>query len=419
MSIDLLIGSDYYWSIFGSERLTLPSGLFLLSSRLGYLLTGPTGVSTSDSSTCVEVTTLLINRLPAQLSTLVIEPDSSSLVEKLWLLEVLGIQDSPVISDDDQALSTFNSTVQFVDGRYQVCLPWKSPNPRLPTNYGLALGRLQSLAKRLSSDHDLLLQYNSVIQQQLQDGVVEPCTSNMDGVLHHYLPHQPLVKPGRVTTKVRVVYDASAKVRRGANSLNDCLNREPVLLPDLVGMLLRFRVHEVVMAADVEKAFLQISISPSDRDVPRFLWFNDITQPLHDTKNLKMLRFCRVPFGLISSPFLLAATVHYHLSQAGTQNALRLLKNIYVDNVVVGCQGVSDAIQLFQDGKQLFADAKMNLRQWVTNSAEVLKALPKDQIGDIKSCKMLGLQWNSQEDVLFLSQPAAIVADQPTKRSVL
>jgi len=39
-TIDILIGSDYFWSIVDNERIVLPSGLFLLSSKLGYLLTG-------------------------------------------------------------------------------------------------------------------------------------------------------------------------------------------------------------------------------------------------------------------------------------------------------------------------------------------------------------------------------------------
>ena len=40
VSIDTLVGSDYFWSIVDNERIVLSSGLFLLSSKLGYLLTG-------------------------------------------------------------------------------------------------------------------------------------------------------------------------------------------------------------------------------------------------------------------------------------------------------------------------------------------------------------------------------------------
>ena len=49
-SIDLLIGSDYFWTIVGLEKLTLPSGLLLVSSKIGYILTGKYMDSDNDKS---------------------------------------------------------------------------------------------------------------------------------------------------------------------------------------------------------------------------------------------------------------------------------------------------------------------------------------------------------------------------------
>ena len=49
-----------------------------------------------------------------------------------------------------------------------------------------------------------------------------------------------------------------------------------------------------------------------------------------------IFRFCRVPFGLICSPFLLVATIKFHLQREGTPLALHILHNIYVDNVLIG-----------------------------------------------------------------------------------
>ena len=40
--------------------------------------------------------------------------------------------------------------------------------------------------------------------------------------------------------------------------------------------MLRFRVHKVAVAADIEKAFLMIAVAPEDRDVLRFLWVDNI-----------------------------------------------------------------------------------------------------------------------------------------------
>ena len=119
----------------------------------------------------------------------------------------------------------------------------------------------------------------------------------------HYLPHHPVITPAKSTTKLRIVYDASTKAKRGEKSLNECLHRGPVLLPDLCGILLRFRIQPIVMLADIEKAFLQVGIQEMDRDVTRFLWFKNLQSLEVVEENLDVYRFCRVPFGIICSSF--------------------------------------------------------------------------------------------------------------------
>ena len=115
------------------------------------------------------------------------------------------------------------------------------------------------------------------------------------------------------TTKLRIVYDASARSGRNTPSLNDCLYAGPPLSPLIYDILLRFRVHKVALTADIEKAFLNVSVHPKDRDYLRFLWIDDITS-LHP--KLQVYRFARVAFGVSSSPFLLNASIRHHLTSA-------------------------------------------------------------------------------------------------------
>ena len=82
--------------------------------------------------------------------------------------------------------------------------------------------------------------------------------------------------PAKNTAKLRVVYDASVKSRKGVKSLNECLYCGPVLLPDLCGILFRLQLHPIVLLADIEKAFLQVGIQEPDRDVTQFLWYKDV-----------------------------------------------------------------------------------------------------------------------------------------------
>ena len=124
----------------------------------------------------------------------------------------------------------------------------------------------------------------------------------------HYIPHHPVTRRDKQTTKVCIVYDASAK-RRGP-SLNDCLFTGPSLLPKIMDVLLRFRYHKIGLVADAEKAFHQVSIAQEDRDVLRFIWIDDI---LHENPKLFIYRFTRVVFGVNASLFLLNAMIDHHI----------------------------------------------------------------------------------------------------------
>ena len=53
-------------------------------------------------------------------------------LEEFWKLETLGIREPVQENEDDKALQTFNETIHFEDGRYQVTLPWKEESPSLP-----------------------------------------------------------------------------------------------------------------------------------------------------------------------------------------------------------------------------------------------------------------------------------------------
>ena len=90
-----------------------------------------------------------------------------------------------------------------------------------------------------------------------------------------YLPHKEVVNEGRYTTKLRIVFNASAKYK-DTISLNDVLYKGPCLNADLYSLLLKFRAHPIVLTAGIEKAYLQINIDEEHRDYFRFLGYRNL-----------------------------------------------------------------------------------------------------------------------------------------------
>ena len=196
-----------------------------------------------------------------------------------------------------------------------------------------------SILKRLQKDPSLLAEYDHIIQDQLNNGIIEevkPSLENSKTTKIHYRSYPTVVMEDTLITKVRVVMDGSAKVNDEAPSLNECLYTGPSLTPNILKVLSRFRWPKVSIISDIEKAFHMIRVDERDRDSVWFLRTDDInfTDP-----RLVFLRFCRVVFGLNCSPFLLGMTFHHHITNYKFDDpkfAEKLLKSIYVDDLING-----------------------------------------------------------------------------------
>ena len=344
-------------------------------------------------------------------------------LKRFWDLESLGIQPNEATVYDE-----FENSIQFNGERYEVSLPWKVSHAPLPDNYDLSLKRLVGLLKRLRQNPEILHQYDTVIREQIQRGIVESVGTQISTHnLVHYLPHHAVLREDKATTKLRIVYDASS--RTWGSSLNDCLYTGPKSSQKIMDILLRFRTHRIAMATDIEKAFLMVSVRKEDRDVLRFLWVKDLKS---DVPGVTVLRFTRVVFGVSSSPFLLNATIKHHMEKYGTEypELVNLfMRSIYVDDVSYGADNEDTAFELYVKSKEILAEGGFNLRKFVTNSTKLNhhiglteqgfnisqtsdkvveedKSYTKDILGD-RQCidgkqKILGVKWNFiQDDLIF------------------
>lgn len=225
--------------------------------------------------------------------------------------------------------NSFNRSHSMVDGTVWLC-----HHPPLPDHFDLCRRRLFGLLKRLKQNPPLLKDFHSVVKDQLANGIVEVVDdpSSTDGDRTHYLPHHAVVRQDKATTKLRIVYDASA--RTSGPSLNNCLHVGPKFGRSIFDILLRFRIHQVALAGDIEKAFLMVAVEERDRNSLRFL---RSLNPEDEDPEVIILRFALVVFGVTSSPFLLNA-INHHMEMYRDRDPLfvdKFLSSIYVDDV--GC----------------------------------------------------------------------------------
>ena len=403
--LSVLIGADQYHRFVNGETKRGNCGPVATNSEFGWILSGPVdGVSTSFSNSL-----LLTSLLPQQ--------SVEEKLHKFWDLEALGIDSG--VDEKEFFVEKFKSSVGHNGERYEVSLPRKELHEPLPDNLFIAKKRLISLKKRLKEHPDVLEQYNKYFQEQLESGIIERVSVNDRGKAGwtHYIPHHGVVRDDKETTKLRVVFDASCKVGKNP-SLNDCLEAGPFIGPELFDILVRFRLYPVGLIADIEKAFLMISVVPEDRDVMRFLWFDSV-----DSDELVVYRQTRVTFGVNASPFMLAGTIVKHLEkfqgkEADLVGAVK--RSLYVDDLCAGEFRDDEAGSLYMKSKEMLADGKFNLRKWKTNCRNL--SLRFEEIASDEKTKVLGIPWDCSSDRLefdLSSYADGIDSLKVTKRKIL
>ena len=287
------------------------------------------------------------------------------------------------------------------EGWYETGLPWKGNLPLLPTNKRGSRRRLKNLTTKLQRD-GLTNEYDAIIREQKECGVVETADGPARGV-EFYIPHKAMIRESAETTKLRIVYDASARANPDVPSMNDCLYPGPPLQNKLWDLLIHQRAYPVVVTGDIQMAFLQVRIRENERDALRFHW------RCTEDSEVQTLRFTRVLFGLAPSPFLLAGVIEQHLSSSEEKcpdTVGELRRSLYVDDLLTGSQTIERAQQCKERAMEIFEDATFRLHKWNSNVKEL--EMNNDPPGDREEptyakqqfggkpteTKMLSLKWN-------------------------
>lgn len=156
-------------------------------------------------------------------------------------------------SDGQRIVDDVKTSMTHVDGQHQVSLPLKRrQNPN--DSYAMVLKRLVLTEKRLLKEQKVAEEYTSsrVFQPHLDCGYVSKVwLLEQPERTGWYLPHFAVTRPDASTTKVCIVFDASAKC--AGSCLNDFMHQGPKLQRDLSTVLLRFRSKPIALVANVKE----------------------------------------------------------------------------------------------------------------------------------------------------------------------
>lgn len=296
----ILLGLDQIYKVAKlNSEVRVSGGLVAKNTHLGWTIGGQLPTNAEAASVCVQ-----------DVCCAATFSNSAKAVDRLWSLEAIGIQeavqDSPLSADEEDATRQFDQGLAYDGLRYTVALPKRHTINSLANNSGTARRRLHNKLRSLQKDPAILQRYDKEIMAFVEDGHAElvttepPLPGARDG--SYYMPHHQVVTQRGNDAKWRIVFDCSSAAK-GESSLNAHLLSGPNINPDLITLLLNFRLRRVALSADITRAYMMLGLAKEDRPLFRFLW----KRP-HEAE-VKCYQMTRVTWGAAPSGYLLAATL--------------------------------------------------------------------------------------------------------------
>lgn len=416
--IGLLIGQDVPSALIPRElRTGGPEAPYAVKTPWGWTLNGPLASSRHAVTRQVSVNFTQADR------------NLEQQVKQFWEMEGIENGDERHLSvSDKRALDCWNHSAKLIDSHYELAIPFKERPLSLPNNRIVAVRRLELLKGKLRADTKSLSNYEQCIQDMVDKGYAERVStedlSRSDGAVW-YLPHHGVTNVNK-PDKLRVVFDCSAKFHD--QSLNDQVMQGPTLINSLVAVLLRFRQDSIALMADIESMFHQVRVTPSDRDVLRFLWWPKDNMD----KKPDEFRMCVHLFGGVWSPscanFALKRTADDNSHEFSDEVIECVRRNFYVDDFLKSVSSPDRAVELIKDITSLLTRGGFRLTKWLCNNREVLEMIDntekaKGVVGlDLTADRLpieraLGVVWDTETDTF--SYRLSLKSKPLTRRGIL
>lgn len=393
-SIDMLLGASIFYDILCIGQIKGNKGEPILQkTKLGWVVSGPVALEQQPSKILYNLNVTTDEALREQ-------------IEAFWKVEhVTQNCDSRFSKEERECEEHFRKTLQRdpTTGRFQVSLPWRENVSSLGESKQNATKQFYNLEKRLSNNLDLKREYIEFMRTYEAMGHMTRIDLNdhRSNGREYYLPHHGVLKESRTTTKLRVVFNASAGTTSGL-SLNDVLKVGPILQNDLFAIVIKFRKHNVVMVADIQKMYRQVMVDPRDREYQKILWREN------PSETLKCYRLNTVTYGTAPASFLAVRSLQQAASdyEGLYPQAADIIQNdFYMDDLLTGAQSLEDAVRLKCEITKILNAACFPLQKWRSNENSFFNNTEPENHdtyfisdSDTNNIKTLGLIWNPTDD---------------------
>ncbi|XP_065094041.1 uncharacterized protein LOC135714581 [Ochlerotatus camptorhynchus] len=411
--VDMLIGAEYFWNLMEDGQIELGSNLPILrNTKLGWIAGG-----------------IIASDAPVVARTFCQTTDDDPIIDLLksfYRVEACDEIRPSATADEVKCVEHFRRThLRNEEGRYIVRHPFNERKHELGDSREMALKRFLHLERKLDKQPELKEQYSLFIREYEQLGhmrEIQETTEEPGSV--YYLPHHCVLRPTSTTTKLRVVFDGSARTSSGV-SINDILMTGPSVQSDLIAILLRFRGFQFVFTLDIPKMFRQVGVHWLDTRYLRIFWrYNK-----DDILTVRELQ--TVTYGLASSPFqatmALKQTAVDHKEEF-PEAANIVEKGTYMDDILTGADTLAEACKLQREVTDLLAKGCFGAHKWCANHPDIVKGVSEELRGNSfvvsdensKSIvKTLGMTWDPVDDWFSVSVPEYDVLDEVTRRKLL
>ena len=405
--IDMLIGTEHFFNILSGGQQSLGSNLpTLQESKLGWIVTGRYSTSQQSSACRSMITTANDLNLHKQM-------------QFLWKLEDVKQSLSKWSKDQQACEHHFVANVKTLSsGRIEVKLPFKTHPSELGSSYNSALKRFFMLEKRLDQNDELKSQYVAFMEDYERLGHMSIVSKPALEFPHYFIPHHCVLRPTSSSTKLRVVFDASAKTTT-QKSLNDLLFVGPTIQDDLLIQVLRFRMFKYALTGDVVKMYRMFSVHKSDRQFQQILWRASETQPI------KVYQLNTITYGMAASPFLAIRSLHFLSDTYDTEYKIgaSVLKNhFYVDDMLTGSNSVEELQQIHKEVSKILANGGLELAKIQSNCKSLHFEAANPKLLNLDESQLhsaLGISWDSNKDIFCFAFKPKQTFSFLTKRTIL